>query len=363
MKVAIVHYWLVGMRGGEKVLEQLCILYPNADIFTHVYDLDAMSDTLKRHNINATFINKLPFAKKYYQTYLPLMPMALEELDLRGYDLVISSESGPAKGVITDPRSLHICYCHSPMRYIWDMYQDYSRMTGFFKRLLLKPVSHYLRVWDVTAAWRVDLFIANSSFISKRIKKFYRRDSAIIFPPVAVDDFDISDTFDDYYLMVGQLVDYKRVDLAVRAFNKTGKRLVVVGGGDQLKKLKRLAMSNVQILGYRDFSTIKKYYSRCRALIFPGLEDFGMVPIEAMASGRPVIAYGKGGALDYVKNGKTGVLFYEQTIESIVLAVEKFEEEGVSYTPEELKAFASKFSAQNFREKIACKVNEYIYQN
>lgn len=359
MKVAIVHYWLVGMRGGEKVLEQLCLMYPDADIYTHVHDQGAISEILKRHNIRTTFINRLPFAKKKYQTYLPLMPMALEQLDLRGYDLVISSESGPAKGVITDPGSLHVCYCHSPMRYIWDMYQDYSQMTGFFKRLLMKPMIHYLRVWDVTAASRVDLFIANSSFIAKRIKKFYRRESSVIFPPVAIEDFKLSDTIDDYYLMVGQLVDYKRTDLAVRAFNKIGKRLVVIGGGDQLKKLKKLAMSNVQVLGYQDFSTIQKYYSRCRALIFPGLEDFGMVPIEAMASGRPVIAYGKGGALDYVKPGKTGVLFYEQSVKSIIRAVENFEEEGVSYTPKEIQAFASKFSEQNFREKITAKLSEH----
>lgn len=358
MKVAIVHYWLVGMRGGEKVVEQLCEMYPNADIFTHVYDPDSVSAIIKKHKVVTSFISKLPFAKSKYQTYLPLMPLALEQLDLRGYDLIISSESGPAKGVITDPDALHICYCHTPMRYLWDMYQNYYENAGRLKKVLMIPLMHYIRLWDVSSAQRVDCFIANSSFIAKRIKKFYRREAIVIHPPVAIEDFGISENVGDYYLMVGQLVQYKRTDLAVHAFNKMKKKLIVIGQGEELEYLKSIAGDTIEILGHQPFSKIKKYYSECKALIFPGLEDFGMVPIEAMASGRPVIAFGQGGALDYVQDMKTGVLFEEQSEESLMNAVLRFEEHEKGFDSDLIRQFSLRFSKSEFQKRILDKVDD-----
>ena len=325
MKVAIVHYWLINMRGGEKVLDAICELYPQADIFTHVCQHDNLSDTLKKHKIITSFIQKLPRATHWYQKYLPLMPMALEGLDLSGYDLVISSESGPAKGVIVPPTAVHICYCHTPMRYIWDMYHEYRAESGFITRLLMPLLTHYLRIWDVSTAARVDHFVANSSYVASRINKYYRREAKVIHPPVDVNAFTQSDESGDYYLMMGQLVSYKRVDLAVKAFNESGKKLIVIGDGEQMKSLKSIAADNVQLLGWQPFSVIREHYAKCRALVFPGMEDFGIVPLEAMASGRPVIAYRKGGAMETVVNGVTGSFFEEQTVEALNQAIEKFE--------------------------------------
>ena len=352
MKIAIIHYWFVGMRGGEKVVEELCNVYPDAHIYTHVVDKKQLSDVLKEKEIRTTFISRLPLAKKLYKFYLPLMPLALEQLDLSDYDLVISSESGPAKGVITDPDALHICYCHSPMRYLWDMHKTYSQGTGFLKRLLMAPLLHYLRVWDVTSSSRVDFFIANSNFISRRISKFFRRPSVVIHPPVAVDDFFISGEQGDYYLMVGQLVGYKKVDLAIDAFNSLGRRLIIIGQGEEYDNLEKKASENIEFLGRQSFNMIKKYYSECRALIFPGVEDFGMVPIEAMASGRPVIAFCKGGALDYVIDEETGLFFLEQTKESLIEAVNRFEQMESDFSPSNIKAYAEKFNRISFTTSL-----------
>ncbi len=352
MKVAIVHYWFVGMRGGEKVIEEICKIYPDADIYSNVYDENKVSKIIKNMSVKTTFINKLPFAKKIYQNYLPLMPMALEKLDLSGYDLIISSESGPAKGIISDPDSVHICYCHSPMRYLWDMHSFYSKNTSFLKRFIMGPLLHYLRIWDVSTASRVDHFIANSHFISKRIKKFYNRNSAVIHPPVKVNDFQKSDKLENFYLMVGQLVGYKKIELAVEAFNKNGKELIIIGEGELYKKIKSIAEPNIKILGYKSFNEIKEYYSKCQALIFPGCEDFGMVPIEAMASGRPVIAYRKGGALDYIIDGKTGIFFNEQNEAELNLAIKKFEESRDSFSSSFIIDHSKNFSDQNFSTLI-----------
>ncbi|TNH23145.1 glycosyltransferase, partial [Testudinibacter sp. TR-2022] len=326
MKIAIIHYWLVNQRGGEKVLEALCELYPQADIFTHVYDANKFLDSIiSKHNIKTTFISKLPWAIKKYQQYLPFMPLALEELDLTGYDLVISSESGPAKGIITPPGVPHICYCHSPMRYAWDMYHQYKNTQNKLKRLIMSPIMHYLRRWDQATSVQVTGFIANSSFVAQRIKSYYGRESDIIYPPVNTAQFSVSPDCDEYYLLLGQLVDYKRADLAVKAFNESGKKLVVIGDGNQLGWLKKIARENVQILGSLPFDEMRKYLLKCRALIFPGVEDFGIVPLEAMACGKPVIAYAKGGALDTVLDGITGCFFYEQNITSINSTIEQFE--------------------------------------
>jgi glycosyltransferase involved in cell wall biosynthesis len=352
MKVAIVHYWLVGMRGGEKVVEALAEMYPQADIFTHVYVPEMISEKIREHRIIPTFINALPRASKMYKTYLPLMPLALEQCDLRGYDLVISSESGPAKGVITPADALHICYCHTPMRYIWNMYHDYRDGAGPVTRMMMPALSHYLRMWDVSTAARVDSFVANSETVAKRIRRYYGAESVVIHPPVDTNSFSIvpPSELEDYYLMAGELVSYKRPDLAVRAFNELKLKLVVIGGGDMLHEVRRLAGPTVTVLGAQPFDVLRGHYARCRALIFPGEEDFGMVPVEAMASGRPVIAFGRGGAVETVATGLSGVFFAEQTVESISLAVTELDKFEID--PAKIAAHAKRFGKDHFFRKM-----------
>lgn len=353
LRVALVHYWLVGMRGGEKVLEELCGLFPQAEIFTHVVAPEAISPALRRHQIHTTFINRLPGARKHYQKYLPLMPLALEELDLRGFDLVISSESGPAKGVITGPDCLHLCYCHSPMRYLWNMYHDYKAEAGFLTRLVMPPLCHYLRQWDQASAARVDRFLANSTAVQARIAKYWRRESEVVHPPVDTDFFTPgTGTGGDYYLVCGQLTGYKRVDLAVEACSRSGRPLVVIGGGERLERLRAGAAANIRFLGPQPFEVLREHYRGCRALLFPGEEDFGIVPVEAMACGRPVIAYGRGGALDTVRDGISGLLFPEQTVESLLAALERFEAGGTDFDPAAIRTQAERFSKEIFRQRI-----------
>lgn len=348
LKVALVHYWLVASRGGEKVLEAMCRIFPQADIFTHVYNPKAVSETIRSHGVRTTFIQKLPWARKLYQKYLPLMPMALEQLDLSGYDLVISSESGPAKGVLTGPDTLHLCYCHTPMRYLWDLYHEYRAGAGFLTRLAMSAGFSRLRLWDQASAQRVDGFAVNSKNVAKRVKKLYKRNSRVIYPPVATKDFRPAPERGDHYLFVGQLVGYKRADLAVEAFSRLGKKLIVVGEGKELKRLRKIAGETVTFLGRQSFEVIREQYSRCRALIFPANEDFGIVPVEAMASGAPVIAFGKGGALETVVEGKTGLFFPEQSVESLIHAVERFEEREREFDPQVLREHAAAFDETVF---------------
>ena len=352
MKVAIVHYWLVACRGGEKVVEELCRIFPHADVYTHVLNRENLFPHTASKTIRTTFINRLPYACRWYQYYLPLMPLALEQLDLRGYDLVISSESGPAKGVITGPDCLHICYCHTPMRYVWDMSHEYTASQGVLKRIMMAPLLHYLRMWDRLSADRVDYFIANSDNVRRRIQKHYRRDATVIHPPLDVGTFGKPEGRGDYYLLAGQLVPYKRADLAVRAFSGSGKRLVVIGEGEQFKELRDLAGPGVEVLGRQSDEDLRMHFRRCRALIFPGEEDFGMVPVEAMASGRPVIAYARGGALETVIEGKTGIFFNEQTENSLMDAVERFETMEKSYNSEAIRTHAATFDRERFQVEI-----------
>lgn len=363
MKVALIHFWLVNMRGGERVLEALCRMYPQADIFTHVYDPAEISATIKAHKITTTFIQRLPRAARWYKSYLPLMPLALEQLDLSGYDLIISSESGPAKGVVVAPDAAHICYCHSPMRYVWDMYPEYTRRLGRFKRLLIAPLAHYLKMWDRSSAVGVDAFAANSSFIARRIARCWGREAEVIPPPVDVDEFTPApaDKREDFYLLFGQLVDYKRADLAVRAFSQAGgktRRLVVIGEGEQLPLLKKLAGPNITLLGRQPFNVVKDHLARCRALIFPGLEDFGIVPVEALACGTPVIAFGRGGVLDSLEDGATGVFFAEQTENSLLAAVDRFE--SLSFDAALLAGRARHYHPDRFAERLAALVQKTL---
>ncbi len=351
MRVAIVHYWLVSMRGGEKVVEALCDMYPEADIFTLVCDHDKLSDKLRRHRIFTSFLQRIPGARRRYQSLLPLMPFALEGFDLSSYDLILSSESGPAKGIIPPPQAVHICYCHSPMRYIWDHYHLYRKNAGLVAKMMMPLVAPLLRTWDANSSLRVDRFIANSHHVASRIAKYYRRSSVVVHPPVAVDDFSPATAVDDFYLCAGQIVPYKRVDLAVRTFTRLGRNLVVVGDGDakELAALKRIAGPTIRFVGSASFAELKEYLARCRALIFPGEEDFGIVPVEAMASGRPVIAFGRGGALDTVVPGQTGLLFKEQTEQSLADAIELFETMEHRFYPDLIQLHAAQFSAVNFK--------------
>jgi glycosyltransferase involved in cell wall biosynthesis len=360
MRVAIVHYWLVGMRGGEKVIEALCDMFPEADIFTHVIDPAAISPKILAHKVTTSFISKLPRAPKNYKSYLPLMPMALEQLDLRGYDLIFSSESGPSKGIIPPPGALHICYCHSPMRYIWNMFHDYRDRSGRITKILMPPISHYLRMWDAISATRVHHFVANSRTVARRLETYYRRNATVIYPPVSVEDFTPvrPDEVEDFYLMVGELVPYKRPDLAVEAFNQSGRKLVIIGGGEMLPRIRAMAGPTVTVLGSRPFDDLRSHYARCRALIFPGEEDFGIVPVEAMASGRPVIAYKRGGATETVIDGQTGVFFNSQTTPALLEAIDR--SEATIFDPAVLVAHAATFGRDRFIDSMRAFVDERL---
>ncbi|HEY4662923.1 MAG TPA: glycosyltransferase [Candidatus Humimicrobiaceae bacterium] len=353
-KIALVHYWLTGMRGGEKVVESICNLFPDMDIFTLVYDKRKIADSINKHKIFTSFIQKLPFSRKKYQNYLPLMPVAIEQFNLSGYDIVISSESGIAKGVLTKPETCHFCYCHTPMRYLWNMYFDYleHEKLGFLKRKAVKLFFNYLRVWDLATASRVDYFISNSNNVRKRILKYYRRDSEVIYPPVDVEGMIFEDKKQDYYLIVSQLVSYKRIDLAVKAFNELKKELIIIGEGPEFKKLKRMADSNIKFLGWQDGEILKQYYSNAKAFIFPGEEDFGITAVEAQASGTPVIGFGRGGLLETVSEGETGIFFYKQEYKDLIDAVIAFESCSGKFDNHKIRENALRFSRTRFENDL-----------
>jgi len=360
MRVALIHYWLVGMRGGEKVLEALCRLFPDADIFTHVYDPSAVSETISSHKIQTTFINKLPNARRLYKRYFPLMPLALEQIDLRGYDLIISSESGPAKGIIPPAGAVHICYCHSPMRYIWNMFHDYREKAGPLTKVVMPVLSHYIRTWDAVASMRVNHFVANSHCVAARLDSYYRREAQVIHPPVNIDSFQlVSDNeIGDFYLMAGELVGYKRPELAIETFNRLKLPLIVIGSGEKFDSLKKIAAPNVKMLGSQPFDVLRDHYSRCRALIFPGEEDFGIVPVEVMASGRPVIAYGRGGATETVTDGISGIFFEEQTIGSLSNAIRRFEQ--LKFDGRLIRESVKKFNSERFEREFMSFLQSHI---
>jgi glycosyltransferase involved in cell wall biosynthesis len=356
VKIAIIHYWLVNMRGGEKMLEALLELFPQADIFTHVYDPKAVSDRINSQNVYTSYIQKLPVAKKLYRTYMPLMPNALNDLNLSGYDLVISSESGPAKGVTPDPDAYHICYCHSPMRYLWDMYHEYFRDAGFITRFFMKRLVPRLRLWDVTSANLVDRFITNSHYVAKRIKRCYNRDAEVVYGPADIEKFlPMERRPEDFYLFFGQLVGYKRADIAIEACVQSGRKLVVAGSGATKKDIRRYERSGlVRFLGRVNDEEIHSLFSRAKALLFPGIEDLGLVPIEANAAGCPVIAYRKGGVLDTVKENVTGLFFNEQSPASLIKAIEGFEAVEDSFKDRDaFSAHVRQFSREAFKERVS----------
>jgi glycosyltransferase involved in cell wall biosynthesis len=355
MKTAIIHYWLVNMRGGEKMLEALLEMFPQADIFTHVYNPKAVSPLIGEKRIFTSRINRLPFAKKLYQLYMPLMPDALLDFNLQDYDLVISSESGPAKGVVPNPNAYHICYCHSPMRYLWDMYHEYFRKTNPFVRLFMKRLIPGLRLKDAVSANLVDRFIANSGYVAKRIRRCYNREATVVHPPVNVEKFlSVERKPADYYLFFGQLAGYKRADIAIEACVKSGRKLIVAGAGADKKiraKFKKTGL--VTFKGRVSDEEICELYAGARALLFPGIEDFGIIPVEAACAGCPVIAYRDGGALDTVKEGITGLFFDEQTPQSLIAAMDHFEQIEVTFKNRQLfYDHVQQFSKAAFIERI-----------
>ncbi len=349
MRVAIVHYWLLRMRGGEKVVESLCRIFPEADLFTLFYDPESVSDTIRRHKVTASYLNPL---RRHHRSLLPFMPSALESLDLRGYDLILSSESGPAKGVLTPSTAQHVCYCHTPMRYLWELYPEYLNewTSNPVKRWLMRPLARNLRVWDYATAARVDEFVANSENVRRRILKTYRRESTVIPPPVAVESFHYCPP-EDYFLTVAELVSYKRLDHAVRLFSRTGRRLKIVGEGPEFHNLKRLAGSSIEFCGRVSGDQLRQLYAQSRGLIVPGEEDFGINMVESLASGKPVVALGRGGALEIVP-AFGGKLYATASEEELGAAIDHLEAVESQIRPEELREHALKFSEAEFQTKI-----------
>jgi len=356
MKIALVHDYLVQYGGAERVLECFCELFPYASIYTIVHDKKLMHGVLEDKNIYTSFLQKFPLARKNHRIFPLLMPLAVEQFDFSKYDIVLSDSASYAKGIITGPKTLHICYMHTPMRYAWDDCQKYTEDFGFPKiiKKLIPFAMNYIRLWDKASADRVDKFIANSNFVAKRIKKYYRKNSIVINPPVAVNKFYISQKRENYFLMVGRLIAYKRHDIAIKAFNKLGLPLKIIGRGPELKKLKKIAGPNIEFLERISDEELPKYYAECRAFIFPQEEDFGIVAVEAMASGRPLIAYRGGDIPEHAEEEKAGIFFNKQTPKNIIKAVKKFREED--YDPEYIRSQSLKFDREIFKSKI----NEYI---
>lgn len=359
MKVAIVHDWLVNYGGAERVVEQMLVLYPDADIYTLVYDRKKMAKHFPPEKVHTSFVQRIPMATKLYTKFLSLMPKAFESFDLSPYDLVIASSSSCAKGVITSPNTRYLAYIHTPMRYAWDLYFDYYRRSGAITRFFMKRQIPKIRQWDYISSQRIDSVVANSNYIARRIKKFWKRDASVIYPPVDTDRLSPNNyPPEDFYVVFSRFVPYKRLDLAISAVGQLKGKLVVIGSGSQEKELKELASkyreADISFTGRISDSEVKVYLQRCRALIFCAEEDFGIIPVEAQACGRPVIAYGKGGALETVVQGKTGVFFAEQTVDSLIQAIGEFEglEKEGAFDPKYISRHASKFSARRFREQL-----------
>jgi glycosyltransferase involved in cell wall biosynthesis len=363
LKVALVHDWLTGMRGGEKCLEVLCELYPEADLFTLLHNKGSVSATIERREIHTSFVQHLPLAEAMYRNYLPLFPKAIERFDFTPYDLIISTSHCVAKGAIPREGALHICYCHTPMRYVWEMYEEYfgKGQAGFPTRMLMSIVAPSLRRWDVRTSNRVHYFIANSENVRRRIQRHYHRDAEVIYPPVDASQFQLQTHDDGYFLIVSAFAPYKRIDIAIEAFNELGERLVIVGDGPEGKALKNLAKSNIEFAGWASEKTLAGYYQRCTALIFPGEEDFGIVPVEAMAAGKPVIAYGRGGALETVMekgSNPTGIFFYEQSSQSLLNAINKFRTS--SFNPSAIRNHALQFDRSVYKAKMKSFIEQKV---
>jgi O-antigen biosynthesis alpha-1,3-mannosyltransferase len=355
-KIAIVHDWLPLYGGAERVLEQILLVLPQADIFSMIDAIPpGQRGFLQNKPVTTSFVQRLPGAKTRYRSYFPIMPLAVEQFDLSPYDLVISSSYSFAKGVLTGPDQRHLCYCHSPIRYAWDMQHQYLEQSGLSKGLksfIVRFLLHYVRLWDYRTAAGVDAFAANSAYIARRIMKVYRREAEVIYPPVAIDNFQIEERKEDFYLTASRMVPYKKMDLIAEAFSRMPeKKLIIIGDGPEMDKVRAKAGSNVELLGYRDNAALRSHLQRAKAFVFVAEEDFGIVPVEAQACGTPVIAFGRGGVAETVIPGKTGILFYEQSAESLAGAVRLFE--TGTFSPAEIRQQAEKFSAEVFRQRFS----------
>lgn len=367
MKVAIVHDWLVVSGGAEKVLQNIIECFPNADLFSLV---DFMEDRacIKGKPVRTSFIQRLPFARKRYRAYLPLMPIAIEQLDLSAYDLVISSSHAVAKGVLTGPNQLHVSYVHSPIRYAWDLQHQYlreSRLTAGVKSAMARVLLHYIRGWDSRSANGVDHLLANSKFIARRIRKAYQRDATVIYPPVDLSHMPIREGKENFYVTASRMVPYKRIDLIVKAFSQTPeRRLVVIGDGPDMKKVKAAAGDNVTILGHQPFDVLVDHLQRARAFVFAAEEDFGISVVEAQACGTPVVAFGRGGALESVlglpRERPTGVFFHEQTAESLLEAVDRFEKYSRLFDARQCRKNAERFSSERFKTALTSFIEDRL---
>jgi glycosyltransferase involved in cell wall biosynthesis len=355
LNIVLVQDWLTGMRGGEKVLEVFCELFPHATVVTLLHNKGSVSPTIERHHIVTSFIDRLPLKSARYRNYLPLFPLAIESIDFSEFDLVISSSHAVAKGATPAPGALHICYCHTPMRYVWELFDEYfgPGKAGFLTRTAMSFVAPRLRAWDIRSTTRVHHFVANSRNVAERIRQYYRRPADVIYPPVNMSQFALSERDEGYYLVVSALVPYKRVDLAIHATGQLGERLVVVGTGPEMNNLKTLAHKGVEFLGWKSDDELADLYAGCRALIFPGIEDFGIVPLEAMASGKPVVAFGAGGALETVVQDSdcpTGLFFREQSVGALKDALRRLP--SVRFDPAGIRTHAMRFDRSIFKENI-----------
>jgi glycosyltransferase involved in cell wall biosynthesis len=355
MKVAIIQEWLTTMGGSEKVVQAIADLFPTADIFTLVADPKLVKELgFENRKVTTSIIQKLPWGMKKYKTYLPFFPFAIEQFDLSEYDLIISSNHAVAKGVLTTGDQLHVTYCHSPIRYAWDLHHQYLKEEGLgfnIKGLLARYFLHRIRIWDFVTASRPDYFVSNSNFIGRRILKVYQKTSTTIYPPIEVDQFVLETKKEDYYVTSSRMVPYKKIDLIVEAFSRMpGRRLIVIGDGPDYKKIKAKAGENIQFTGYLESSELILKLQKARAFVFAAVEDFGMLPVEAQACGTPVIALGKGGSLETVVHGKTGILFPEQTVESLIKAVGQFE--TLTFDPLVIRKHAELFSITMFKKNF-----------
>ncbi len=359
MKVALVHDYLNQYGGAERVLEIFAQIFPKAPIFTLLYDEKKTGYAFKGREIHTSFMQKVPLVKSHHRPFLMLMPLAVEQFDLSEYDLVLSDSHAYAKGVITPAKTLHICYCHTPIRYAWDDSHKYIEEFGYSSPIkkIIPFFMNYIRVWDEQASQRVDKFIANSNFVARRIEKYYQRESEVIHPPVKTSLFHLVSKPDKYFLMVGRFLPYKRFDLAIKAFNRLGWPLKIIGDGPERKKLQTKAKSNIKFVGLVSDDKLKDYYAHCQAFIFPQEEDFGIAAVEAMASGRPVIAYQSGGALEIVEPGITGMFFKDQTADDLIKTLKKFDSD--SFNPEIIRDRAMEFDQERFKEKIKNFIDEH----
>jgi glycosyltransferase involved in cell wall biosynthesis len=368
MRVAVVHDWLVAYGGAERTLARILECYPQAELFTLVDFLPTRErDFLGDRPVHHSFLQRLPFARRRYRSFLPLMPLAVESFDVSGFDLVISSSFCVAKGVLTGPDQLHVSYVHSPMRYAWDLQHQYLREHGLergVRGFVTRGLLHKLRTWDLRTANGVDQFISNSDFVARRIWKTYRRDARVIYPPVDTEFFQpAAREREDYYLTAGRLVPYKCTRLIIEAFARLPeRRLVVIGDGPELKKLRALAGSNVTMLGQQPDTVVREHMQRARAFVFAALEDFGIAPVEAQACGTPVIAYGRGGVTESVVEGKSGIFFHEQTVDSVLGAIQQFERRLTRFNPAEIRATALRFGAERFKQQFRACVEEQAEQ-